>query len=261
MNRKQHKRKYLAQNFLVNQNLVRRLVAKARLDAEDTVIDIGAGRGIITAALADKVKHVIAIEKDPWLAARLRTRFGGVRNVDVVECDFLQYRLGTRDYKVVASIPYNVTADIVRKLIKSPLSDAHLIMQREPARRIAGVPRESLFSLLAKPRFRFEIVHELRRADFDPVPDVDSVMLRITRRQPVTRDEMGYRDFVRYGFARYKRNLRLAYKDVFSYKRWKRLSRELGFDINATPTELNFRQWLRLYEALRESKEGRKCEK
>ncbi len=251
MNRTQQKRKYLAQNFLTDRNLVARLAGKAGLRPGDTVIDIGAGRGIITAELARRCARVIAIEKDPVLAGRLRDRFRELENVEVIACDFLRYRIPVPAYKVVASIPYNVTADIVRRLLNSSLSEAHLIMQKQPAKKLAGTPHETMLSLHAKTRFRFEIVHELRRTDFHPVPDVDSVMLRITRRQDPVADEIAYHDFVRYGFGRYKRNLRLAFKNVFSYKSWKRISRELGFDINATPTELSFRQWVGLYEASR----------
>ncbi len=252
MNRTQQKRKYLAQNFLTDRQLVRRLVAKSRLDPDDTVIDIGAGRGIITAELARRCAHVIAIEKDPTLVGELRRRFNDVRNIEIVAHDFLRYRIPVRSFKVVASIPYNLTAHIVRKLLSSTMAEAHLIMQKQPARKLGGIPHETMLSLHAKTRFEFEIVHELRRTDFHPVPDVDSVMLRITRRRHPVADESGYYDLVDYGFNRYKRNLRLAFKKVFSYKAWKRISRELGFGINATPTELSFRQWVGLYEALRE---------
>ena len=243
------KRLSLAQNFLTSEKLVRRLVEKAGIDPGDTVIDIGAGRGIITTELARHARRVIAIEKDPRLARELRVRFRNQSSVEVVECDFIRYRMAEDDYKVFASIPYNQTAAIVRKLLDSPRrspSQAFLIMQKEPARKFAGIPHETLFSLLAKPYFELDIVHHLRRTDFQPPPDVDSVMLRIVRRpRPVINGD--WASFVSYGFKRYKPNLRLAYKDVFSYKRWKTLARELGFDLNATPSELRFEQWMGLF--------------
>jgi len=82
------------------------------------------------------------------------------------------------------------------------------------------------------------------------MPAVDSVLLSIKRRTrpPIEMHEVAsYRDFVHYGFARWKSNLRLAFKNVFSYNQWKRLARDLQFPLNATPTELSFEQWLGLY--------------
>ena len=195
-----------AQNFLTSERLVRELVRQAGIGCGDVVLDIGAGSGIITAELARVAARVIAIEKDPRLVRHLRERFRGKENVKVVECDFLRYRIRVRGYKVFANIPYNTTTAIVRKLLESPLAEAHLIMQKEPARRLTGV---NLLSLLAQPCFEFEIVRHLRRTDFHPVPDVDSVVLRIRRRNVRLLDD-NYREFVSYGFSQYKRNLRLA---------------------------------------------------
>ena len=240
---RRRKRIALAQNFLTSETLVRRLVRQAGVCSGDTVFDIGAGLGIITAELSNVAGRVIAIEKDPRLARALRARFRTSTNVQVVESDFLRYRVPLSAYRVFASIPYNLTTAIVRKLLESGVREAHLIMQKEAARRFTG---SSLFSLLATPFFEFKVVHYLRRTDFYPVPDVDSVVLRISRRD-VPLVDAGYRDFVGHAFARCKPNLRLAYKDVFTYKQWKRLSRKLGFGMNATATELTFEQWIGLY--------------
>jgi 23S rRNA (adenine-N6)-dimethyltransferase len=95
---------------------------------------------------------------------------------------------------------------------------------------------------------------QLKRTDFWPVPNVDSVLLSIKRRtSPLIEphEVAPYREFVQYGFGRWKPNLKLAFKNVFTYKQWKRLSRDLDFPLNATPTELGVKQWLGLYQAFR----------
>jgi 23S rRNA (adenine-N6)-dimethyltransferase len=253
-----HRKVCLAQNFLKSAKLARRLVDMSTIGPCDTVYEIGPGTGTITTALARVAKHVIAIEKDPELVHRLRERFRLLANVEIVEKDFLAYSLRTRhdsgalEYKIFASVPYNITAQVVRKILyeRSNIDEGYLILQKEAAKKFSGSPRETLFSILAKPFFEFQIISQLRRTDFRPVPNVDSVLLSIKRRtRPLIgmQDIASYRDFVQYGFGRWKPNLRLALKNVFTYKQWKRLARDLDFPPGATPTELSFEQWLGLY--------------
>ncbi len=252
METRQHNQIRLAQNFLTSPKLVRRLVEMSSITPSDTVYEIGPGNGIITAALARVAKHVIAIEKDPELVRRLRERFRLLDNVEVVEKDFLVYSFRTSKYKIFANIPYNITARILRKIVHehSNVDEAYLILQKEAAQKFSGSPRETLCSILAKPFFEFQVLTPLRRTDFRPVPSVDSVLLSIKRRRHsllATKDVAPFRDFVQYGFKRWKPNLRLAYKHIVTYKQWKRLARDVGFPLNATPTELSFEQWLELY--------------
>jgi 23S rRNA (adenine-N6)-dimethyltransferase len=257
MEKRQRKQILLAQNFIKSPALVRRIVEAGTIGPADLVYEIGAGTGILTAELARQAREVVAIEKDPGLCRRLRERFRSTTNVRIVECDFLRFRVPVRDYKIFANIPYNVTADIVRKVLYVPPvpSEAHLIMQREPARKFAGIPRETLFSVSAKPYFEFRIALTLRRTDFEPIPAVESVLLHIRRRRiPLIQNKHAgpYREFVRHGFTGWKKDLRTAYKHVFTYTQWKRLSKDLHFPIDATPTQLTFNQWLGLYHGFRQ---------
>jgi ribosomal RNA small subunit methyltransferase A len=255
MKTRQRKQISLAQNFLRSPKLVQRLVRMSQIGLSDTVYEIGPGEGIITAALASVAGRVIAIEKDAELVRRLRERFRLVENVEIVHKDFLDYSTPA-EYKIFANIPYNSTARILRKILhdRSRLTEAYLVMQKEAANKFSGSPRETLFSIRAKPFFDFQILSQLKRTDFWPAPNVDSVVLSIKRRtSPLIKahDVALYREFVQYGFGRWRPNLRLAFKNVFTYKQWKRLARELDFPLNATPTELTLEQWLGLYRSFR----------
>ena len=258
----QRKQISLAQNFLRSPKLVRRLVRMSKIGLSDTVYEIGPGNGVITAALANVAGQVIAIEKDPELVRHLRQRFCAVENVEIVEKDFLDYSFSTHrgvrnpkpvsGYKMFANIPYNRTSQIVRTILqeRSGLCEVYLIMQKEAAKKFAGSPRETLFSILAKPLFDFKVLVQLDRADFWPIPNVDSVLLSIKRRaRPLIEapDSALYREFVEYGFGRWRPNLRLAFKYVFTYKQWKHLAQDLDFSLNATATDLSVEQWLGLY--------------
>ena len=243
----------LGQNFLRCSNLVRSMIQASSIEPTDTVVEIGAGRGIITGELACIARKVIAIEKDPSLAQQLRWQFRSVRNVEVIEKDFLQYRICEREYKAFANIPYNITADILRKLLYTAPTpkEAYLILQKEAAEKFAGVPRETQFSILAKPRFDFQILRPLRRTDFAPVPKVDSVLLYIKKRSPPLigdGDIALYHQFICYGFGTWRRSLKCIFRSVFTYPQWKHLSSDLDFPLNATPTDLSFEQWLGLFD-------------
>jgi 23S rRNA (adenine-N6)-dimethyltransferase len=252
-----HTRISLAQNFLRSSKLVRSLLDMSSVESSDTVYEIGPGRGIITAELAQVARNVIAIEKDPELARQLCRRFESVRNVQIIREDFLQYEVPVREYKIFANIPFNITANIVRKILYTPPlpGEAYLIMQKEAAEKFSGKPDETQFSILAKPWFDIQVIRELRRTDFEPVPTVDSVLLRIKKRHPAliqNEDVFLYRDFVRYGFGGWKSSLKLIFKPIFTYQQWKHLAQDFHFPLNTIPSKLTFEQWLGLFECFKQ---------
>lgn len=247
------KRILLAQNFLKSQSLVERLILKTSIDGSDTVYEIGPGDGIITRALARKAAKVIAIEIDQYLVEKLREAFKEQKNIEIYHGDFLDYHITSHKYKIFSNIPFNITSDIVRKILlsPSPAIDAYLIMQKEAAIKFSGYPTDTEFSVLAKPWFSFETIWEFQRSDFIPLPAVDVVLLHISKRNPplVSQENAGaFKRFVKLGFGAWKKDLKTAYKDIFTYEQWKRLSKDNRFSIKATPTQLSFEQWLKLFE-------------
>ncbi|HEX9987296.1 MAG TPA: 23S ribosomal RNA methyltransferase Erm [Chloroflexia bacterium] len=242
----------LAQNFLRDPKLVEALVTDSNIGSDDVVYEIGPGEGIITKALAQRAKQVVAVEIDPTLASQLTAQFRDRSNVRIVRADFLSYQIRMRPYKVFSNIPFNITSEIVRKLLsdREGLAEGYLIVQKEAAEKFAGTPRETQFSVLAKPWFEMRIIWEFQRTDFEPVPSVDVVLLHIEKRTkalvPKDREEL-YQRFITYGFGAWKKDLKIAYKKVFTYEQWKRLARDLGFQVRPIPTELGFEQWLGLF--------------
>src|SRR5205814_1881677 len=130
------------------------------------------GRGAITDHLARRAGRVLAIEVDPYLANVLAHRYTDSPNVRVAQADFLHFSLPATDFVVVANIPFNETAAIIRKLAASHSRDMWLVVQREAAHRYAGYPWsvETLQSLLMKPWWHVEIAGFPRRSDFVPAP-------------------------------------------------------------------------------------------
>jgi 23S rRNA (adenine-N6)-dimethyltransferase len=202
-----------SQNFLRDPALVRHLLDASTLNPEDTVYEIGPGRGVITDALARRCGRVIAVEKDPALARALRQRFADAAHVAVVDGDFLEHPLPDAPYKVFANVPFNVTAAVVTKLLAAPRppEDSYLIVQREAAERFLGAPAETLYAALLKPWFEPSVLYRFARADFVPAPRVDVVLLRLRKRGPplVPEEERrSYRDFVTHCFTARHRTIR-----------------------------------------------------
>ena len=167
--------------------------------------------------------------------------------------NLMRYRIKEKKYKIFSNIPFNLTAEVVKRILfgeNSP-SEAYLVLQKEAAGKFSGSPAETEVSVLAKPWFEFRILREFRRTDFEPVPSVDVVLLRIARRKQSLvspANAQSYRKFVQFGFGAWKKDLKTAYKRVFTYEQWKRLSKNLSFPLKVVPTELTFEQWLGLFQ-------------
>lgn len=243
-----------SQNFLSDPGLVERLLDVSGIRAPDLVYEIGPGHGIITGPLARRCGRVVAIERDPLLAERLRRRFAGAPHVAIRAADFLACPLPGTPYKIFANIPFNRTAAIVAKLTAAPCppEDAYLIVQREAADRFLGRPRETLRAVLLKPWFEPAIVHRFRREDFAPAPHVDVVMLRLRKRGPPLVPATGaraFRDFAVYGFTAWQPSLYRVLADLLGPRQSRRVARDAGLDPAAPPTAVPFAQWLALFDA------------
>lgn len=180
------RRRSLGQNFLSRER-AEALVAGADVRAGDLVVEIGPGRGAITLALAARGADVIAVELDPVWAARLRNdlRAAGAHRVRVVHADFLGFRLPDRAFRVVASVPFARTTDVLRHLLDDPCSGlerADLVVQWEVARKRAASPPSSLLSTAWAPWWEFTLGPRIPACDFRPVPAVDGGVLTIRRR-------------------------------------------------------------------------------
>lgn len=241
-----------SQNFLRDSSAIASLLDRLCIGSNDVVYEIGPGKGIITEQLALRSKQVIAIEKDPRLAALLLRKFANRPNVIIHWGDFLHYPLPRKRYKVFANIPFNITSAIVNRLTtaQNPPEEAYLAMQKEAAEMFFGKQYESLRSILLKPWFEMEIVHHFRRKDFIPVPGVDVVMLRLRKRgPPLIHDADGqcFRDFMVYLYTARQPTLRTTLKSIFTSRQRKYIQRELNFDLDVTPTSVRFEQWLNLF--------------
>ena len=124
----------LTQHFLSSPRLALKLIGHSNLKKRDLVLDIGAGSGVITVALAKKTREVWAIEPDHATAAKLRANLQKyqINNVHVIEQDFLQIKLPTEPYKVFANPPFHLSAQILYRLLNLENQNGQIISKNTP---------------------------------------------------------------------------------------------------------------------------------
>jgi 23S rRNA (adenine-N6)-dimethyltransferase len=229
------------QHFLRGSALAAELVRAAGIRHDDLVLDIGAGTGLLTAALARAGARVVAVEIDPPLAAELRTRFP-----NVVEADARHVKLPREPFRVVANLPFLHTTAILRRLFdpRTALASADVIVQWELAAKRAAVWPSTQLGVEWQAWHQLSVVRRVPRCCFAPPPAVDGAVLRATRRrQPLVpvAHAAAYRRFLRRGFPDGPRG-------VVPLRTVKRMALELGFDRHAAARDLDAHQWAALYE-------------
>jgi 16S rRNA (adenine1518-N6/adenine1519-N6)-dimethyltransferase len=210
----------LGQNFLVDEQAARRIVAALGDIASRTVVEIGPGRGAITESLAERAGNVIAVEFDRELVAGLRERFDAARVV-VVEQDVLRFDFAAavaeaaKKLRVVGNLPYAITSPILLKLAAShtALDVAVLMVQREVADRVTAAPGTRDYGLLSVTMQMYGTVEQLFTlppSAFEPPPNVYSTVFRwrfAPRFAELGVEEAGFSRFLRQIFAQKRKTL------------------------------------------------------
>jgi 23S rRNA (adenine-N6)-dimethyltransferase len=243
-----------SQNFLHDPQFVASLVEMSDITSDDTVVEIGPGKGILTEQLAQHAGKVIGVEYDHDLAQQLKENFSNTPKIDIVEADFLKWPLPNYSYKIFSNIPFEYTSRIVEKILESPKApnEAYLIMQDLAAKRFMGKPFEddSQISILLKPFYSMSILSDIDRRQYRPVPSVDTVLAKFEKREkPLIelKDMQEYRDFVVYGYNQWKPTVAEAFKDVFTYKQMKIISRNINIQ-GSKPSDLEVNDWVSLFK-------------
>lgn len=183
-------KKQLGQHFLINPDVLSIIVDAGEVTETDVVIEIGAGLGCLTAALAQVAKSVIAVEIDPLLYSELELQFVNDKHTQIVQADILELPIAsiipqdTRP-KVIANLPYGITTPILWKLLedKDLIGNCILMMQWEVAERIVAKPGGKDYGALTIGISYYadtELIVKLSPENFYPTPQVDSALLKIT---------------------------------------------------------------------------------
>ena len=263
-----HNTHSLGQNFILSERLLEHLLDEAALSPEDCVLEIGPGAGLMTVLLARRCRGVLAVELDRNLEPVLhdvledcgnaRVHYGDILKADVPA--LVKAEFGGGDYRVVANLPYYITADILLKLtaLESPPSSIAIMVQKEAAERIMSSPGEKQWCALAaelqyygEPR----VLAEVPAGAFDPPPHVDSRFIRIDRHKtPIVapRDEKVYRKLMRAAFAMRRKTLANNLKAAFGLNQQaaKDVLEAAGLDAQVRGEALTHQELCRVADAI-----------
>ncbi len=240
---------------MADPNTVRRIAELARVGTGDRVVEIGAGLGSLTLALADTGADIAAIEVDRGVIPILRDVVADRANVRVIEADAMHLEwqellADHHDWVMVANLPYNVATPLICDLLDDVPQIARMLVmvQREAAERFAAAPRTSAYGAVSVKAAYWgtaQIVGHVPASVFVPRPNVESALVEITRHDQPCTDPTTLFSLVRAGFGQRRKMLRRSLSAIVEPATYD----AAGISPTARPEELDINAWCRLTDA------------
>jgi 23S rRNA (adenine-N6)-dimethyltransferase len=237
---------------LRSRSFAEELVRDAGVAPGTLALDLGAGGGLLTRALADVGARVRAVELDPAALRQLRARFDGEPRVEVIEADATRLPVPNEPFAVVANLPFAVGTTILRRLLSDPrvpLTQLDAIVEWGLAAKRTAVWPSTLLGCTWGAWYELRLVRRVPRACFAPPPSVDAAVLRAERRpEPLVppAEAAAFGGLLQRAFA-----ARVPLDRILPRGAVHRAAHELGFDPRAAARDLDARQWARLYATVR----------
>jgi 16S rRNA (adenine1518-N6/adenine1519-N6)-dimethyltransferase len=244
-------KKSFSQNWLVDESVVRKIIAAADIQSGEAVLEIGPGTGVLTEALVEAGAGVTAVEADGALIEGLREKFGD--HIDLIEGDALNHSttepLNHSPYKLVSNIPYSISSDILNSFLTRTDKPTRLVLmvQREVADRIVAVPpKMSLLSVVCQLYAACSKVMNVPKRAFRPIPQVDSAVVLLETKPNLDQEQTIA--LAKQGFSSRRKQLHknlsaLPNIDSDAVKGW---LTELGLDPRVRAENLTVDDWVRL---------------
>ena len=260
--------KLMGQHFLIDNEVLQKIIASAHIGKQDVVLEVGPGTGILTKELAKKAKEVIAVEKDPLLAETLQKQLAEekIKNVvllikDVLHFNPKEHGLQKGKYKIVANLPYYLSARFLKKFLTDPESPEEMILllQKEVAERIiARPPNTTLLSLSVQIYAKPEIICEVSKNSFHPKPKIDSALIKISGiSQKFFKEnkleEKTFWKLAKAGFSQKRKTLVNNLSGAFNMQKTglEEIFKETHINPMARAESLSLKQWVMLTTALK----------
>lgn len=253
-------KKSLGQNFLVDGNIRRKIVAACGFTGNDIVLEVGSGSAQMTPLIAERVKKLYAVEIDRRLIDPLTEKTKAYPNVNIINADILKFDLnsiplpaGSR-IKVFGNIPYYITTPIIERVFdfRDIIIEAYLLVQKEFCRRItaaSGGKEYGSFSCFVQYYSKAESLFDVKKNSFYPVPKVDSSLLKLSLKREAQlkpeEEELLFK-IIRAGFNKRRKTLRNSLKGVIEEEKLERFFKTCGFKSDIRPEQLSLGDFQRL---------------
>lgn len=258
-----HAKKHLGQNFIVDRNIINKIVSTANIDKTSHVLEIGPGIGSLTEALCEVAKEVVAVEIDSQMVSILKESCSHCDNLKVYHEDFLQFDLSkicNQPMTVCANLPYYVTTPILFRLFESDCQfDRMVVMvQKEVALRFKAskdTKQYNALSIFAQTCFNIDLAFDVSRNVFFPKPDVDSSILVFTKKEEINSVELQpVFDFIKKCFVFRRKTLANNLKELVSEPtKVEGYLTKANLEVNTRAQSLDFEDFKRLYEIIYEN--------
>ena len=236
------------QHFTIDKVLIKDAIEQADINREDTVLDIGAGKGFLTVHLLKRARNVIAIENDTALVKHLHKLFSNERNVKVSGSDFRSFEIPKTPFKVVSNIPYGITSYIFKIIMYEEVENflgGSIILQLESAKKLFARKIYNPYTVLYHTFFKLKITREVSPESFLPPPTVKSALLHIKRKNKSFDFELKtkYLAFISSLLLKPDLSVRTALKSIFRKGQIRAISEKYGIDLNSPIVCLVPSQW------------------
>lgn len=259
-------KKRFGQNFLIDNVYTNLLVKSANVFRSDLILEVGSGHGAVTERILKRCKKVFAVEIDDDFVELLKSRFKNyilkdqlkIIHEDILSLDISKI-IGDEKYKVIGSLPYNISKKIIMKFLESKdkPSIMSFILQKEVAKNYTTVsPKATFLSNYAEIFSKATFIKSVPKESFKPKPKVDGGIITFQMKKEHIED---YRKFIRFlksSFMMPRKKLVNNLSGIYRIDKiiLKGIFREIGINEDARASVLEFSQWVSLYEKIREEK-------
>lgn len=248
-------KKFLGQNFLVDENIAKKIVASLEIKPGDTVIEIGPGQGVLTKYICKLSDNFYAVELDKSIFEKLSEQFRD--KVKLIHKDILKFDFNSDiskysgKLKIIGNIPYNITTEILFKLYESDekIDSAILMMQKEVAQRLTAKPDTKDYGILAIQTQLYttpKILFNVSPASFFPKPNVNSsaVKLEFKNNIGLLKDKVLFKTLVKESFGQRRKTMRNSLRKFF--ERNKITFEMFEFDFSRRPENVSLNEFVKL---------------
>jgi 16S rRNA (adenine1518-N6/adenine1519-N6)-dimethyltransferase len=249
--------KKLGQNFLVDKNIVDKIVSSINYKFKPSIVEIGPGLGVLTKEIENKSNDITVVEIDKLMIEILKTQLKD--STKIVNIDFLKFDLniaGSKNKTIIGNLPYYITTEIIEKVYEySTFVDEFILMiQQDVATKILNLKQGkdlSFVSIISNYAFDIELLTDVSRNSFYPVPNVDSTVLKMSSKKKAVDELLNFKTFIIKLMKQRRKTVLNNLKEMYSVEMANKILNDSGLEPSIRAEKLLMNQIVKLFEAIK----------